>query len=294
MAGDLRFLENIENMFAQFAEDTRDRHVHYLNMGEASWIEPFGIVSLITVARLYEQNTARRLELRNLPDNTHRYLERMDVFDVCGAFLVVDTQLSETDKFTRSQRSQKLLEVLPIPSNLRTNPIEVKKALRRANTILQTWLEDTSLIKSVLTLFSEVSHNISHSQDEGFAVIQRYKQPYSDDSEYASEIHIAIADLGIGIEKSLANQHPALMERFDKGSEYILHALKEGTSGMSGTRGIGLPNVQSLVAKWDGELLIRSMSSRVIVRANDVIVDDDLAEIPGVQISIIVRGRLTS
>lgn len=287
--GNLRYDAEIETLYSDINKISDPDEPILLDGSYLNWVEPYSLISLISGCRLLYQSTKQKIVLRRLRDDVHRYLERMDVFDICNTFLSVQQQANNVEKYSRSENSQKLLEVMAIPSSQRTNPIEVKKVLRRSKAILSTWLEDGDLIRSIQTLVSEIAHNITHSNDEGFIAIQRYKQPYSDDNEWASEIHIAIGDLGVGIQKSLLQQNPMLAKKFKSGSDYILHALEQGTSGVTGMRGIGLPRVQSLVAKWDGQLLIRSGTSKIVIDREDVNISDNLTKIPGVQISIIVR-----
>ncbi len=73
-------------------------------------------------------------------------------------------------------------------------------------------------------MLSEIGQNIVHSEDQGFAIIQRYKKPYSHDIERVSEISIGIADLGIGIEESLCRRTPTLTGSLHTGqiSSYML------------------------------------------------------------------------
>ena len=125
----------------------------------------------------------------------------------------------------------------------------------------------------------------------GYAIIQRYKQPKTHEPDLASEIHIAVADLGIGIEESLVRCQPELRQRFQRGSQFIQHAFEQGVSGRLTLRGIGLGRVLELVQQWHGSLAIRSNRSSVRFREGAVEIKDDLAAVPGVQVSIVVRGN---
>jgi hypothetical protein len=288
----LQFDSSIEALYASLNSSKNSNDELLLNIDSTNWVCPYGIASIITSARIWYDWTNQKTILTKTHQKIFSYLERMDVFDVCSQFLSIDDTLPAQKRFDRSENSQKLLEVLVIPSDEQSNSIVVKQALRRAKEILQTWLNEPELVASVLTLLSEISHNITHSQDEGFAIIQRYKQSYSHDSDLASDIHIVIADLGIGIEQSLTRQHPHLSKQSDNGSDFIIHALKKGPSGMPGIRGLGLNRVKNLVQKWNGELIIRSMNSKVQIRNKDYpIIEDELPLVPGVQVSIIVRGK---
>ncbi len=287
---DLQFADAVEAMYSTLVERQRPPDVLELDLRNTSFVKPTGVLGLITVARLWKHWTGQPAVVGNIRRNVHAYLERMDLFTECGVFLSSVEHLDETERLDRSSNSYKLLEILPIPSNEVANTRAVTDALRRAKRILVTWLDDEDLIQSVLTLLSEIGQNIVHSEDQGFAVIQRYKKPYSHDLEFASEINIGIADLGIGIEESLCRYTPDLRDRFGMGSDFIWHALEQGTSGQPSVRGLGLFRVRGLVKKWQGSLTIRSFSSSVHIENDLIEENNNLAEIPGVQVFITVRG----
>lgn len=287
---DLQFIDAVEGLYVSLLGLRDSSGILQLDLKNTSFVKPRGILGLVTVARLWKDWTGHPVVLSNIQHRVHAYLERMDLFTECSEFLIAANQLDETDRLDRSSNSYKLLEILPIPSDEAANARSVPDALRRAKHILGTWLDDDDLIGSVLTLLSEIGQNVIHSEDQGFAIIQRYKKPYSLNIELASEIRIGIADLGIGIEESLCRRTPSLLDRFNEGSDFILHALEQGTSGHPSVRGLGLYRVRSLVKRWQGSLTIRSFSSSIHIENDRIEVDDTLPQIPGVQVFITVRG----
>lgn len=283
--------EDVEALYASLLRQGADDEPLEISLSTASFIKPVGVLGLITAARLWHQWTGRSVVLTDVWPPVHAYLERVDVFAECGDFLKITGELAESDELVRSDSSRRLLEVLSIPSEEQANAQAVTDAVRRAEQILSTWLNDAALQGSVLTVLSEIAQNIIHSRDKGFAVIQRYKQSYTLDIEYASEICIGIADLGIGIKESLCEFHPELRDKFQLGSDFIQYAMEPGTSGQLRVRGLGLAHVRDLARKWHGALTIRSFGSTVQSEHDCLEVRDDLTQIPGVQVFITVRGK---
>lgn len=230
-SGNLQFNDQVENLYQSLHAIPISQERLTLDIAATNWVNPHSVLGIVSAARWWHRRTGHKTKLVNISDRVHRYLERMDVFDVCVTFLEAAEMLPSEMLFDRSPSSQKLLELLPIPGSDQTNHIVVRSAMRRTKEILNTWINDPSLIGSVQTVLSEIAQNVTHSEDEGFATVQRYKKPYSRDDDNESEIHIAIADLGIGIEESLSRRHPDLTQIFKQGSEYIRHALIEGVSG---------------------------------------------------------------
>jgi len=199
-----------------------------LNCSGIRFVRPESIIALITVARLWHQATGHKTYLHNIPVLVHKYLERMDVFTQCNLWIEEDEQLPEEQRFGRSANSTTLLEVLPIASDEQQNTQDILVAHKRASHILRTWFDaENDSIERLLSMMSEIASNVSHSHDQGFAVIQRYQD--SGVRRDGSRIVMAISDLGIGIEASLRNKpvyasgvplaHPIT------GADYILHAL---------------------------------------------------------------------
>ena len=287
---DLQFVDAVEDMYESLLLMQRHPETLELNLRNTSFAKPTSILALVTTARFWKQWTGQPVIVSNIQPRVHAYLERMDLFTECDDCLVVADCLDETERLDRSSNSHRLLEILPIPSNETANARAVTDALRRAKHILETWVDDENRIRSVLTVLSEIGQNIVHSEDQGYAIIQRYKKSYSRDLERVSKIDIGIADLGIGIEESLSRRSPELRDKFRAGSDFILHALKQGTSGRPEVRGLGLFHVRDLVDKWQGSLTIRSFSSSIHIEKDHIEANDDLPEIPGVRVFITVRG----
>ncbi len=88
-------------------------------------------------------------------------------------------------------------------------------ARRRARRIIEAWFEvDARATDRLLTMRAEITSNVTHSRDEGFAAIQRYQGAQS--PQLSSRATIAVGDLGIGIKISLYTSYsgrpPAVAE----------------------------------------------------------------------------------
>lgn len=286
----------VEHFYGQVAAalaSERESRLLALDCSLLAFVRPEGIAALITVARYWQRVTGQPILLQNLPLSAHRYLERVDLFTQCAPWIVEERALPEEQRFNRATRSMTLLEVLPLAGEKERNSGDILIAHGRAAHILESWFDaDEIATGRVLTMFSEIASNVVHSGDQGFAVMQRYRE--SGARRDGSRVVIAITDSGIGIEASLRNK-PA--ERIDQptvglsqGSHYLLHALQLGVTGRGTVGGLGLSQVKGLVQQWDGLLEIRSQRSSIRLDIDGIQTKDDLSVMPGTQVTITVRG----
>ncbi len=262
-----------------------------LDLSSLDFIVPEGMIALATVGGEWYRTTGATVRLCNLVPDVHRYLERMDVFSTCGMWLQAESPLPAHQRFDRSSASQNLLEVIPIASAEEKNAQDVHAAVTRAAGIVGAWFDaDAAAINRLLTMLAEITSNITHSLDHGFATIQHYRGG----AGKGGRVSMAVGDLGIGIEASLRAKSPSARRkaglRLETGSDYILHALQLGVTSRNRVAGTGLFRVRGLVKEWRGVLLIRSHRSAVRIQAEHVTVADGLAEMPGTQVTITVRG----
>ena len=289
---------HIESFYHQVVDALQGgqaREAIHCDLSVVSFVPPEGILALVSAARLWYLVTGYPIHLHNLRPDVHRYLERMDLFSQCGNWIRVAQELADADRLSRSTASQRLLEVLPIASEETQNAQDVTDALARASLILMSWFAaDADAVTRLLTMLSEITTNVVHSLDRGFAVMQRYRD--NDAVAFGSQVTIAVGDLGIGIQTSLRRKEnfPRNLghQPRESGSDYILHALELGVTSRDTVGGMGLYRVRTLVHGWNGSLRIRSARSAVRISGSAVDVADDLAEIPGTQVVISVRGSL--
>jgi hypothetical protein len=265
-----------------------------VDMSSISFVYVDGLLALTCIARLWHRWTGYRLRLQHLDPKVHRYLERMDLFSQCSEWLEQDRLLDEGDRFNRKPYSERLMEVTPIPSDEQLNEGAVQEALHRMRAILDssTSRDPTSVIR-LCTMLSEITQNVVHSLDQGFAIVQRYRTPGSAIVQNY-RVLISVVDLGIGIESSLRRSPvPLLLDNgapLISGSDYILKALEVGVTSRASGGGLGLHHVRGLVQEWRGTLTIRSGRSRVQISSDTLTRTDALAEIPGTQVTIEVHG----
>jgi hypothetical protein len=290
--------QRIEQFYSQVANSLAEARTSddlSLDMSSVGFIVPEGIIALVSAGRLWHRVTGKSVRLCGLTPPVHGYLDRMDVFATCGIWLKEESPLPAHQRFDRSGASENLLEVIPIAGTEDRNSLDVHAAVARAYAIVGAWFDaDVDAINRLLTMLSEVTSNITHSLDRGFATIQHYRGG----GGRGGRVSMAVGDLGIGIEASLRSKSsshrapPGL--RLKTGSDYILHALKLGVTSRNTVAGTGLYRVRGLVEEWHGRLVIRSRRSVVQIQADSVSVADDLAEMPGTQVTITVRGPAKS
>jgi hypothetical protein len=260
------------------------------NLCNIPFIPAERVLALVNVARWWHRQTGLKIRLVQLQRPVHQYLERTDLFTHCAAWLEDGQPLAPEERFERLPESRRLLEIFPISGEKAENSRDVPLALERANAILTYWLEqDRIAIERACTMLAELAENIVHSQDSGFAIIQRYR-----DSGYfpnGSRVHLAVADLGIGIETSLrSSAHRVPLSLAARGSAYLAYALQFGTTSRGSVAGTGLPIVKTHVQNWSGTLEIRSDRSLLLCWGEECLLYDDLVAFPGTQVVLQVQG----
>jgi anti-sigma regulatory factor (Ser/Thr protein kinase) len=156
----------------------------------------------------------------------------------------------------------------------------VERVRKKADTLLRRQFNYTSDdIAKFCTALSETCENVCmHSQDWGFIAIQSYRD----------KVKMAIFDLGIGIQSSLAEKADRLGKRWSD-CDSILQAMEWGVSRFDDRgRGIGLAGVKDIVRKWRGSMQIRSGTGKIGVNTQRMrgMAIPDLPHFPGTQICI--------
>lgn len=286
-----------EDLYSQVASlcSTNRMQLLQIDMSAVSFVSVDGLLALVCIARLWHRCSGDIVVLQHVDPKVHRYLERMDLFTHCNAWLEQDRILTDHERFDRKPNSERLLEITPIPSDESLNATAVQAALQRIRTILDSSTSrDANAVRQLYTMLSEVAQNVVHSLDQGFAIVQRYRQPLGSSLVQNYRVMISVADLGIGIEESL-RRNPRSLKQDPKtpllsGSDYIIKALDVGVTSRNSSGGIGLYQVRKLVQEWQGILTIRSQRSRVQITGDRITRTDGLAEIPGTQVTIEVLG----
>lgn len=131
------------------------------------------------------------------------------------------------------------------------------------------------------TLLSELCQNIpQHSRDRGYIAVQSYR------GQTSREIHIALADLGIGLRGSLSQNHP--VQHWSE-VEVLHFALQQGTSASNELgRGHGLANVVKSLQPFQGKFYLRSGSGLLSIRQGKETYQDTNF-FPGVQVGLVLK-----
>lgn len=296
----LTTFEQIEALYNDFAVHvaTSSQPVLTLNLSDVSFIRPAGIVALISIARLWHRQCGGHILISEIQSSVYAYLERMNLFAEFGNVIRLPNPFVPAETYSRSDNSKSLLEILMLPCDELENARSTSSAIGRTEQILQDKYGLNSSVKRLCTIFSEILANIVHSQDEGYALIQSYR----DHPETGRRVELAVGDLGVGIQKSLLLNEIIAKQvvscNLRKGSDFILHSLKEGVSSrpdwIENGRGLGLSMVSQKVGQWEqGVLRIRSSSSVVELAQHQEHprIVDDLVYIPGTQVMISVSAK---
>lgn len=256
-----------------------------IELQEASFIDPYGMVGLLEIGEIYKPKVNRRPLYLPESEEVLKYLERMDFFKIASryfTFAPFKPQISE--KYLRSSYSDVLLEITPIEKSDDIHFI-VGKVKDRAHSILTRHLKyDERGINGFIVSLSEVCQNIiEHSETKGFVGIQKYHFQ----NLGKNVVKIAVMDTGIGFRKSLS-------KRFSLKSD--LHSIEEalihGASRYADKgRGHGLAAVRRFVKQWDGKISIRSGTAKLSIIpewAWGKQKEYNLTHFPGAQINILL------
>ena len=263
-----------------------------IDLRSIRFIPAEGVLVLVNIGRLWHRHSGQATMLRQVQQRVLQYLERMNVFICNETRLIAAESLQPHETWERAEASTRLLELQSIASAESDNARDVIRAVTRAQSILVTWLGNDDLrVGRWCTMLSELASNIVHSDDKGFAIIQRYTDKTL--PPYGSIIIIAIADLGIGIETSLRRRGTGENEGTPQtGSDYILHSLQLGVSSRGTIAGTGLYQIKQQILEASDTLLIRSQRSMVTIKDNTHHVQDNLVFVPGTQVVLEIRSTI--
>lgn len=278
-------------IITQITEETFEQVLRLLKkspvikLQEVSFIDPYGMVALLEIGRIYKQKLSRTPLYLPESEEVLKYLERMDFFEIAHRYFEFDPfKPLISEKYLRSSYSDVLLEITPIedPDDIH---FIVGKVKDRAHSILTRHLKyDERGINGFIVSLSEVCQNIiEHSESKGFVGIQKYHFQ----GMGKNVVKIAVMDTGIGFRKSLS-------ERFSHKSDLdsIEEALIHGASRYADKgRGHGLAAVKRFVNQWDGKISIRSGTAKLSIIPEWAWGKEreyNLTHFPGAQINILL------
>jgi len=254
---------------------------HYqFDMREVQWIKPYGVVALILAARYLAKKSDDIVQIRNIKQEIHLYLNRMDVLGN-SQWLVSTETLS--DEWLRNPQTPNLLELTQI-----TGPKDVETIITRAQQVFKRWLMQNDL-DNLINVLAEVCANIyQHSGDvHGCALIQTNKMP----SKGKRIVCLAVGDLGCGIQGSMVRRYGEEIGK--EPLDYLHEALQGRTSRASGRGGLGLRTVRQIAYASGGYLWLRSNTASICSQANNILeTRQNLAAIPGTQLAVELQAPL--
>jgi len=230
-----------------------------IDLRSVGFVDPYGMVSLIILAKSL---SLKSIEVKIfLPDSQDvlNYLERMDFFKEVPSCINFDKDISYLQYNIRNP-SESLKEVKKI--------CREEDVVDIVDTFANILVTRHRFNRQTVNKFSEImietfqnipQHSSSSTDDyepEGIAAIQDYKD----------HIYLALGDAGIGIKTSLL-QNPRYRRMALDDTRAIANVLKYGFSRYDVPgRGGGLQRVLSIVTRFNGQLLIRSMQGLVFAR----------------------------
>ena len=223
---------------------------YVFEMGGVTFIEPCGVIALLSAVRHCAAQSGARVLIKNLNEQLYPYLHRMDLFQVAETWLRPVAPLNE--EWSRNVHTVNLLELTPV-----TGYDDMTTVVERARGIFGPWLSPDEL-SGLLRVISELCQNIyQHSGDaHGCVLIQKY-QPEPN----RVFICLSVGDAGRGIRANLINRYKGLG---DDPLDFVRAAMDGNhTSRPHGRGGLGLRTVRNITAAHSGYVTVRSETAGV-------------------------------
>jgi anti-sigma regulatory factor (Ser/Thr protein kinase) len=249
---------------------------YVFDMEDVHFIEPCGVIGLVSVARLLAGITGKRVFIKNLGDQVYPYLDRMNLFQAAGEWLRPVELMNE--EWSRNANTSNLLELTQI-----SGVENVYLVVERAQSIFAPWLAPDDL-DNLIRVISELCQNIyQHSNDpHGCILIQKYHS----EAQHKVSICLAVGDSGCGIRSSLM---PRFRGLGDEPLDFIRAAMDGNfTSRRSNKGGLGLRTVRNIATSYNGYVTVRSESASITDwgRKGGMQSATDLAHVAGTQVSV--------
>lgn len=251
-----------------------------INLARITFIEPYGMVGLITAAR-YCKNKGTSLKLYLPPHHIQVYLAIMDFFNHVKEYQHITQGFLSYLDFRTKDRPLLELTRLEFKAEDFKSIVKFTELLdHRMEMMFNTGTADTTS-KKITTNLIEVCQNLEHSLDFGYVAAQKYTNPLT--------IKISVMDLGIGIRGSLEKQ-------FNKKGEPLTDrraielALKPEISSRPTGGGHGLYRLSIFIKEHAGsELIIRTGTVRCNLKHNGTKFTEDMTFFPGTQVGLTLK-----
>lgn len=250
---------------------------YVLDMEDVHFVEPCGVIGLVTVARSLADATGKRVFIKNLGAQVYPYLHRMNLFQAAGEWLRPIESMSE--EWSRNANTINLLELTQI-----SGVDNVYTVVERAQSIFTPWLAPDDL-DNLIRVISELCQNIyQHSGDpHGCVLIQKYHS----EVQHKVSICLAVGDSGCGIRSSLMPRFSGLG---DEPLDFIRAAMDGNfTCRRNNKGGLGLRTVRAIATDYNGYVTVRSESASITdwgKRKGGMQYATNLTQLAGTQVSV--------
>lgn len=281
----------VEGLIASLNRETRDDAPRILfDARRVTWVSPYGLIGLLALGRVAGERTGRRPLIEAPEDPEVRsYWQRMEFWSNAREIYEVPSVAARPHG-----ESDALLEITTIRSHEDVHHV-VEHVRERAAAILQRRLRypKPSVIQFSVML-SEVCQNIlEHAESDGWVCAQTY---YWKKRLGRDVLVLAVMDVGIGFEGSLAAEHARRFgDRWSPATALEAAFLNGESRFRDPGRGQGLQAIRRQVTKWNGEVRIRSgdaMIARVPEWDDISPLRTGLDEFPGAQVLIVLPARV--
>lgn len=253
--------------------DAPEAPCYAFDLRRVSFLVPYGVMVLLNCAKLLFERTDIPVELMNLQDNVHSYLERIDMFQLNSSPLFCQKQ--PDNPWLRSGSNITVLEM----SQLRDEDY-LDIISKRAKEIFVANMGKDIATLVVLVLNELCSNVLLHSGDHsGMVLIQSC---HAFDDPKVTCVRVAVSDMGYGMRASLRKKYPDL----DEPGRAIVAAFDGRTSRDEGERGgLGIRVVAALAAEQGGHVWMRSETAALYHTAGSPQILPSLGYVPGTQVA---------
>lgn len=271
--------QGVERILKKILDGRAERTV--LDFGLINFLRPYPVLMLAYGCRYLSQLVGDQIEIVNIQEDVHAYLERAKFFDIGEDWLFTLQRLPDQARLSENRRSDRILPMTFIRTDSDLNQI-----IRAADTIFSTWLYfPQTVLDDLISVIIELCKNVKqHSGDPvgGMIMIQSYR--YQDHFE----VVLAVADMGDGVPRTL---EPLYKDKAATAAGFIKLALEGASSKGEGNGGDGLPTVCDIAGSYGGSVLLRSQNGRVKVEDNTKRIFSRLCCFKGTQLQVELRSR---
>lgn len=253
-----------------------------LDLGNLSFIEPYGLVGLVSIVRYLSE---MGVHIAILPPkwSVQSYLKRMGVYTAIAEFAPAVIP----SRSLLPSRVRPLLEVTKVDlTNGFDEFLQIGNLLYERMDMMFSGDHTYSptIIADLITSIIEVCQNIEHSKTYGYVAAQKYPG-------WKNAVKVGVMDLGIGISASLKPKYKVSGHKWSDRKALSLAIQPAYTARPSGSGGLGLVKVRNFIKDHPGcDFALRSGTAKYIIAENghEQFVGG-LQFFPGTQVSMTIR-----